>query len=171
MASKLNHYHNEVYLVFFKCYWQDGQLTKALEKKNLNNIEQSRNALINYTNEGLAALGSLQLFEGDRSLANTCKQALKNYKSIAENDVPKLTDFFLEEENFDKIKKSFEVKSGNNRTKVDVDAYNKAVKEANADINTFNFTNDKSNNSRNQAIQNWNDAEKSFLDVHMPYYK
>ena len=169
-ASKINHYHNKVYLVFFKCNWQDAQLIKALEKKNLNNIEQSRNALISYANEGLAAIDTLEEFQGDHSLANVCRQALKIYKSIAENDISKLTDFFLKEENFDKIKKSFELTDASSRTKEVVNAYNKAVNEINSAVNLSNSTSEKSNKSRNQAVQNWNDTEKSFLDAHMPYY-
>ena len=39
-ASKLNHYHDKVYIVFFKCYWEDGQLIEALNKKNITEQDQ-----------------------------------------------------------------------------------------------------------------------------------
>lgn len=38
--GKLNHYHNQLYLLFFKCNWQDGQLTEAMNKKKLNDVER-----------------------------------------------------------------------------------------------------------------------------------
>ena len=79
-ASKLNHYYNQVYLVFFKCNWQDGKLTEALNNKKLNDAEQSRNALIKYATEGLLALDSMKSFMGDPSLAVACRQALQFYK-------------------------------------------------------------------------------------------
>ncbi len=170
-ASKLHHYHNQVYLVFFKCNWEDDQLTKAMNKKKVNDIEQSRNALIKYAIEGLRALDTLKSFQGDPSLAATCRQALQFYKKTAETEVPKLTDFFLKEENFDKMKKAFEAKSESDRKKADVDAFNKGVKEINDAVNAYNQVNTNVNNGRNQVIQNWNNTEKTFLDTHMPYYK
>lgn len=170
-ADQLNHYHHQLYLVFFKCYWEDGQLIDAIQQKNINTIEQARNALLAYVQDGYNALDTLQSFEGDPSLANTCKTILTAYKSIAADDVPKQEDFLLKEESFEKIKKNFDLKSAKDRTQTDVDAYNKAVNEMNSGINTYNQVNEKSNNSRNNAINNWNTIEKSFLDAHMPYYK
>ncbi len=171
IASKLHRYHDQVYLVFFKCNWQDGQLTKALNNKKLNDAEQSRNALLKYANEGLLALDSMKSFMGDPSLAVACKQALQFYKKTAEVDIPKQTDYYLKQENFEKMKKAFEAKSESDRKKEDVDAYNKGVKEINAAVNSFNQNINLTNNTRNQAIENWNNAEKNFFDTHMPYYK
>src|ERR1700744_4003426 len=52
VAGKLNHYYNQVYLLFFKCNWQDGEITKALNAKDLKNLEQSRNSLDNFAVQG-----------------------------------------------------------------------------------------------------------------------
>ncbi len=171
IASKLNTYNDKVYIVFFKCYWEDGQLVDALDKKNLTKAEQARNALISYADEGLASLDTIKDFQGDASLANACRTILKTYKSMAENDVPKLTDYYLKEENFEKMKKSFDIKPASNRTKDDVDDYNKAVKEINGAVNVYNSTNQKCNTTRNQAVDNWNQTKKTFYDTHMPYYQ
>jgi hypothetical protein len=169
-SGKVNQYTHKLYLLFFKCNWQDEKLIEAVEKKNLNNIEQARNALLTYATEGLTALDSLQAFDGDRNLSTACKFALLEYKSIAEKDVPKLTDFLLKETNFDKIKKSFDAKGKKDLTQPDVDAYNKAVEDLNNAVNVYNQTNEKSNNSRKEAVNRWNEGHKSFLDAHMPYY-
>lgn len=171
VASKLNHYYNQIYLVFFKCNWQDGKLTEALNAKKLNDAEQSRNALIKYANEGLAALDTIKSFMGDPSLAVACKQALQFYKKNAEVELPKQLDFYLKQENFDKMKKAFEAKSPSDRKKEDVDAYNKGVKDINAAVNAFNQSVNVSNNNRTQVLQNWENTQKSFFDTHMPYYK
>ncbi len=171
MASKLNRYQNKVYLIFFKCNWEDSQLTKALNSHKLNDAEQARNALITYADEGLKALDTLKSFDGDASLAMTCRQALKFYKKTAETDLPKITDYYLKEENFEKIKKSFEARPQSSRTKADVDAYNKSVNEMNASVNAYNAVNNKINAERNDMINSWNKAEKEFQDLHMPHYK
>lgn len=171
VASKLTHYYNQVYLVFFKCNWQDGKLTEALNTKKLNDAEQSRNALIKYATEGLAAFDTIKSFMGDPSLAVACKQALQFYKKNAEVELPKQLDFYLKQENFDKMKKSFEAKSPSDRKKEDVDAYNKGVKDINAAVNAFNQSINATNNNRGQVLQNWENTQKSFFDTHMPYYK
>lgn len=168
-TSALNKYHDQVFLVFFKCNWQDGQLTLAANKNKLNEIEQSRNALATFANEGLAVLDTLKHFEGDPSLAQACKTALRFYKKQAE-DAAQMGDFLLKQEAFEKTKKTFEAKSARDRTKEDVDLYNKGVAELNAAADKFNKANAASNNGRNQAIAQWDAAEKRFMDVHTPHY-
>jgi hypothetical protein len=171
IAGKLNSYTNDIYLIFFKCYWQDGEIVKAMNAGKLTAVEQGRASLIRYAEEGLQALAvdSLAKFSGDPSLANNCKLVLNFYKKMAENDLPKQLDYFLKKDNFEKIKKSFEAKGS--RTKADVDEFNAAVKDINNALNTFNTVNVNTNNKRNEVLQNWNEAEKQFSDSHMPYYK
>ena len=93
------------------------------------------------------------------------------YKRTAETDIPKLLDFYLKEDNFEKIKKAFNAKSESSRTKQDVDTYNNAVKDMNNGVNSFNALNDKINNERNQVINDYNNTENSFRDMHTPHYK
>jgi hypothetical protein len=170
-SSKLNHYRNQLYLIYFKCYWQDGEITKAMNAGKITEAEQGRNSLIRFAVEGLNGLDSLKNFEGDPAMALTCREILKFYKSMAENDMPKQMDYFLKKENFEKIKKSFDSKSGSDRTKKDVDAFNDGVKEINKATNTYNDINKKMDSERTDAQNKWDEAEKSFADNHMPYYK
>ena len=171
VAGKLNKYVNKIYLIFFKCNWQDGKLTEALNAKKLNDVEQARNALIKYADEGMAALDTIKPFAGDGSLAAACKRALQFYKRNAEQEVPKQTDYFLKAENFEKIKKAFDAKPQRDRTKEAVDEFNKAVKEINTAVNVSNQGGQRSNEMRTQVINSWNDAEKNYMDVHTPYFK
>lgn len=169
IAGKLDDYINNIYLAFFKCNWEDGQITTAMNNKKVNDIEQSRNALIRYANEGFQSLDTLKSFDSDPSLANACRQALLFYKNTGEKDIPQQTDYYLKQEEFEKAKKAYESKSSH--SKDDVDTYNKAVKDINNAVNSFNQTNNKVNNGRNQMVKNWQDTEKRFADDHMPHYK
>jgi hypothetical protein len=168
-ADHLNTYRDKVYMLFFKCNWEDGIMTKAMNNKKVKDIEQARNSLAQYATEGLAALNDLRSYDGDPSLANACRQALEFYKKMAETDVAKLTDFYLKEEDFEKLKKTMDSKS--DKSKQDVDAYNKAVKDINGAVNAFNQTNNNINNKRKEVLDNWDNADKSFADQHMPHYK
>jgi hypothetical protein len=171
-AGLVNRYCDNLYIIFFKCNWEDGQLFKALNAHKLNDAEQARNSLIGFAKEGLEALkkDSLRTYQGNPTLAAGCREACQSYLSMAQNDIPKLTDFYLKQENFDKIKKSLEAK-GSNKTKADVDQYNTAVKDLNASVNRFNQLNADLNTSRQELVMNWEKAEKSFRDELIPYYK
>ena len=170
-AGKLNHYKNQMFLIFFKCNWQDGVITEAMNAKKVNEIEQGRNALLQYAVEGLKALDTLKHLNGDASLNVACRQVLNYYKKSAEGDLTKVADYFLKVENFEKIKKTFESKPESKRTQADVDAFNKAVNEVNAAVATFNKTVSSINNGRKQALENWERTDKDFTDRHMPHYK
>ncbi len=169
IASKVGHYYDKIFLIFFKCNWQADAMSKAMKDKKTNDAEQSKNALIKFANEGLIGLDSLKQFQGDPSIALACKQVLLFYKKAAENDIPKIMDFYLKEEAFTKMKAAMESKS--NRTKEDVDAYNKGVNDFNAAVNQYNQLNSNYVNNRNKNVQDWENAVKDFYDRQIPYYK
>jgi hypothetical protein len=169
-ASKLNNYVNSVFLAYFKCNWEDNQLVKAMNDKKVNDMEQARSALSSYAVQGLKDLDTIKPFEGDASLVAACRKVLQWYQQEAEKDVPKLTDFYVKQAEFDKQKQAMESK-GNSRTKEDVDAYNKAVNDINAAVKTFNQTNQKINSARAATVNEFNETEKKFADEHMPHYR
>lgn len=170
-ADKLNKHINSVFLAFFKCNWEDNQMVKAMNDKKVNDLEQARSALINYAAEGLKALDTVKPFEGDASLIVSCRKALQWYRQTADKDVPRLTDFYVKEEEFEKLKKSFEATSASSRTQAGVDAYNKAVNDINASVKGFNQTNNKINAARSAAVNDFNETERKFADEHMPHYR
>jgi len=170
-TDRMGRYRDKVYLLFYKCNWEDGQMIDALNQKNVTKVEQDRSALDKYAIEGLAVLDTMKSFDNDGSLVNACHQALAFYKKEAETQIPLLTDFFLKEENFNKLKASMDAKSDSQRTQQDVDNYNKAVTDLNNGVNTFNQVNNDLNNDRNTANGTWDATEKNFIDIHTPYYK
>lgn len=170
-ASAVVEYRNIIYLLFFKCNWQWNEMNKAIKTNKVTDIEQARNAVITYAKEGLAVLDTMKIFSGDPSLANACKFALNQYKRMSENDVPKMTDFILKNENFEKVKKSFDSKPQKDRTQQDIDTYNKAVNDMNAGVNTFNSTAKFIADTQTNIIDTYNKAGKEFADRHTPYFK
>jgi uncharacterized protein YlxW (UPF0749 family) len=168
-ASKLNHYINRIFIIFFKCNFQDGQIVNKINAKKINEVEQSRTALLKYAQEGLAGLDTLRTFEGDAQLSNACRQLLQFYKRMAEQDIPKIIEFFDKQDNFEKLKRNMDAKAS--KSKEDIDAYNAAVKDVNNSINGFNQLNNRINALRDEMNKNWEATEKAFQDAHMPYYK
>ncbi|MEO6722935.1 MAG: hypothetical protein ABIN67_21385 [Ferruginibacter sp.] len=161
-------YYNPVYLVFFKSYKQEAYLVDAIEKKNINAIEQNKNSLLQFSQEGLAKLGKLAAFKGDNSLITNCKRMLEFYIKEATDKIPGISDYLLKQEAFTKMQKDFERKS--EPTKDEVSTFNKSVKELNNAVNVYNSNNNSLNQNRTDLLNNWNSAVDTFFDNHMPVY-
>jgi hypothetical protein len=169
-TNEVNVYYRPIYLIFFKSYKQEMYLLEALKKKDFNEIEQNKNTLKQFSEEGLEKLKEIKAYDGDHSLKMACQQALSFYKMESESKMSTITDFLLKEENFQKIKKAFDSKKQSERTKEDVDAYNKAVNDMNNGINEYNKANTFLNDNRDKAISGWNKGSQGFLDKHVPKY-
>lgn len=161
-------YYNVMYLIFFKAYIQEAYLLEALNIGDMNIAEQRKNAMIQFSEEGLSKLDSLKAYKGDMTLRKSCTQYLEFLKEEGEKHMPIILDFFLKKENFEKQQKAFEAKSERDRTQEDVDNFNKAVNEYNAAIEQYNATNELLNTNRARALDKWNETISSFLDRHIP---
>ncbi len=167
-VNKTNAYYHSVFLLFFKSYHTELYLVQALDKKDVNGIEQNKNSLVKSTQEDLAKLAKVGGFEGDENVVNACRALLLFYQTEAKNKIQVLTDFVMQQENFDKIKKATEAKS--NRTQQDVDAYNKAAGDINKAAALYNKTNKELNEGRGKLLNDWNNAVETFLSKHTPRY-
>lgn len=161
---------NEIYLIFFKPYKQEGYLVEAMNKKNLVGMEQDINSLKKFAEEGLEKIKTEKGYNGDASLISACRNLLNFYKSEATRSAS-LADYFLKEESFNKIKKQFESKPTSRRTKQDVDQYNQEVNDINSALKNFNSTNNDLNKERTAALNDWNKTYNNYLDDYMPKQK
>jgi len=101
-SSAVTDYYNKIYLMFFKCYRQEAYLVEALNKNNIISIEQAKNSLLKYADEGLQKLDTISAFDSDASLKAACQRALQFYKSEAEK-IPVMTEFILKQESFQNL--------------------------------------------------------------------
>ena len=167
-VTNLNKHYHDVYLIFFKPFIQEKYLITAVEKTNLTGVEQSKSAMVKYAQEGLLKLNTFKSYNGDNSLIANCTSMLNFYVKEGEKAAI-INDYFLSKERFEAIKKEMDKKS--DRTKESVDAYNKAVNEFNKSTQAYNTNNNSMNQLRNENLNNWNKAVKSFFDEHTPRYK
>ena len=167
-VEETGNYYRPIYLIFFKSFKQEAYMMDAIEKKNINGIEQNKNTLLQYSKDGLAQLEKFSSFKGDNSLLTNCKRLLDFYVKETTEKIPQVSDYFLKEEAFEKMKKEYEKKS--EPTKEDVAAFNKMVKEVNNAVNTYNSNNNYLNETRSQFVDNWNNAVDAYFDNHMPTY-
>jgi hypothetical protein len=168
-VGKVNHYVSQLFLISFKSGVQENNLTNALKAKDINAVEQSRNALLKYSREGLTRLDTLKPYNGDGSLITACRKVLEFHQLEAEKKIPLLSDFLIKSDEFDHIKKSFDTKAAANRTQADVDGYNKAVNDFNKDVQLYNKNSTELYNASNKILANWEQSKKRFMDMHTPY--
>ena len=168
-AAKVNDYYNKLYLIFFKSNKQEAYLTQAINAGDVNGMEQNRNALLNYATAGLEELKGIDAFESDASMVTACRRILNFYKEMAEKKMEPFSNYVLAEDNFRKIKKSYEQKS--QKTQADTDSYNKAIKEINKAGDAYNKANNAINKERAEMMDLWNGTVKRFMDLHTPYAK
>jgi hypothetical protein len=167
-VHKVNEYYHRVYLLFFKSYKQEMYLNAAVEKKDINGIEQNKNTLLKDVGEGFENLNKIPAFDGDGELTIACRKALQFFQKESKTSVPLISDFLVKNDNFEKLKKTMGASS--NHSKQDVDAYNKAVQDMNAAVGVYNKTNKDDNTERAKAIDDWNNGAQSFLGKHTPRY-
>lgn len=168
-AAKVNDYYNKLYLIFFKSNKQEAYLTQAINAADVNSMEQNRNALLNYATAGLEELKGIGAFESDASLVTACRRILNFYKEMAEKKMEPFSNYVLAEDNFKKVKKSYEQK--HQKTQADTDNYNKAIKEINKAGDAYNKANNAINKERAEMMDLWNSTVKRFMDLHTPYAK
>jgi hypothetical protein len=167
-TGKVNRYLNQMYLIFFKSYVQEGLVLDGLGKRDLNAAEQSRNSMLKFAEEGLQKLDTMKTFDGDGSLKTACRQALEFHKKEVEK-FSTLSDYLIKLEEFEKTKKAFDAIPAAKRTQTDVDNFNKNVREVNEAVNQSNKMNQDLNSARSKVLDGWNTAKKRFMDQHIPH--
>jgi hypothetical protein len=165
-AGSVFEYYNRHYLIFFKTFKQDAYLMAALEKGDINGLEQNRSTLLKYAEEGLSKLDTLPRYKSDLTLKQANLQLQNFYRKEAET-VTLWVEFLLKKEKFEKLSKSMEAMRPADRTKEAVDEYNAAVKDYNAAIAQFNNSINQLNKSRTQHLDQWNKTVETFLAKHV----
>ena len=166
VVNEVTKYYNKVYLTFFKCNSNESYMIKALEKKDVNGIEQNKSALLKNCTENLPKLEQIGAFQGDGSLIISSKKLLQFYKDEAKEKTPILTAYLVKSDDFQKLKKEMDGKS--DRSQDDVNKYNAAVKDLNDAVNLYNKTNNELNQTRTRLISELNGSIETFMSKHIP---
>lgn len=169
IVNEVTKYYNKVYLAFFKCNSNEKYMIKALDKKDINGIEQNKNSLLKNSTENLPKLDQIGSYQGDGSLIVSSEKLLQFYKEEAKEKTPILTAFLVKNDNFQKMKKEMDAKTS--RTQEDVNKFNAAVKDINEAVILYNKTNTELNQTRIWLINEMNGSMESFMSKHIPRHK
>lgn len=168
LSNEVFDYHTVLYLTFFKLNFTDSNLDLAIQKKDLTAIQQNANTLVQYADEGLEKIKNIPAYQGDSSLLNATKKTLEYYKKQAQQYVPKLVDFLMFNDKFENATKTLDAKSQKDRTKEEVDNYNKMVKQVNKEIENFNKFNAANFQEKSTVVGTLEATSENFISGHVP---
>ena len=160
--------YNNMYLIFFKVYINEVYLWEAVERKDVAAMQQNSNSLNQAAKEALEIIKTVENYKDDKSVVKATKEVLDFFIDESENKIPVLIDFFVLNENMNKITETLEKTPERKRTKKQIDNYNKKVKEINKAVKNYNKINTELNNNRQKALNNLNLANDNFLARHIP---
>jgi hypothetical protein len=169
-VREMDVYYHNIYLVFFRPHKQESYLLEAVSKGNITGIEQNKNSLLKYAQDGIEKLTTMKGFQGDNSLVFACRTMLNFYIKEVNEKMNTISDYFLTKERFEAMKKEFD-KKGSGRSKEDTEAYNKGVNDINKASDAYNNNNQYLNENRHEALDSWNKAVTAYFDEHTPHYK
>lgn len=169
--AEVDKYYNKVYLAFFKCNSNESYLMKAIEKKDVSGIEQNRSSLLKNSEEALPKFAEIGSFDGDANLTAAAKNCVQFYLGEAKDKISILSDYIVQNDNFQKMKTAMDKKSASDRTQEDVDKYNAAIKSINDAVATYNKVNTELNQARTKLLNELNGATQDFMAKHIPKHK
>jgi len=160
--------HTQLYLIFFKVNFTESALLKAIENNDISIIQQNTNALEQYSNEGMEKLKTIKPYKNDMSLVLATKKVLEFTKKEALELSSTVTTFIMLNQKFKESKTIMDNKSANNRSKEEIDNFNKLVNELNKEVGNYNKTINKYNIERTNTINNWNVTGENFIARYVP---
>ncbi|WP_026753501.1 hypothetical protein [Sediminibacter sp. Hel_I_10] len=161
-------HYSDLYLIYFKVYINEIYLMEALEKNDVGAIQQNANALNAAAKNGLEVLDAQEHYKKDDSVIKATRAAFEFFIEESGDKIPKITDFLVMNEDFEKIRNTLDQMPERDRTKTQIDEFNKKVKQINKGINDYNTINNELNNDRQTVINNLNNANANFLSRHIP---
>ena len=161
-------YYKKLYLVYFKVFINEIYLNEAVNNNDVGAIQQNANALNESAKEGLQILEETESYKNDTSIIDATKKTFEFFVDEAENSAPVILDFLVLNKDFEKIKETLDKTPQRKRTKEQIDAYNKKVKEINKGVKTYNQTTGQLNTRRQNVINNLNNTNQNFLSRHIP---
>jgi hypothetical protein len=170
-SNRVNDHYNIVFLVFFKSYKQEAYLIDAINRKDYSSAEQNRNALLQVAAEGISKLDTMKGFNNDKALIIACKRVLEFHRTEAKDKIGLIIDYFLKQENYDKLDKVIGSKEPMLRTQQEIDQFNKAITDLKAALAKYNPTNNYLNQNRTNTLNAWNTTTQNYLERYIPKYE
>ena len=168
ISNEVFAYHTQMYLIFFKVNITDSNLSKAIQRNDLGNIQQLASSLELYADEGLGKIKDIKPYNKDASLLIATKKALEFYKKEAVVLTPKIINYLLLNQKIENIKGSLDNKAQKDRSFQEINDFNNLVNRTNKEIDEFNKLNSKFYQEKTAVNSTWEQTGSDFISKHVP---
>ncbi|WP_299889640.1 hypothetical protein [uncultured Lacinutrix sp.] len=168
ISNQVFNHTNALHLIFYKVYINEVYLWDAINNNDVSGIQQNTNALNETAKEGLEILKTQKTYKTDKSLIAATKTVFEYFIDETENKISQIADFLILQDDFQTIKNTLEKTPEKKRTKEQVDAYNKKIKEINKAGASYNKVSASLNTNRQKVLEKLETTKSKFLDRHIP---
>ncbi|WP_298894400.1 hypothetical protein [uncultured Psychroserpens sp.] len=161
-------HYNDLYLIYFKVYINEVYLWEAVKVNDVSAIQQNANALNMAAKEGLDILKTIHSYKNDNSILLATQKVFEFFIDESKHQVPVITEFLILNEDFERIKVLLDQTPEHTRTQVQIDNYNKKVKDINKAADHYNKVNTNLNEQRQKIINDLYATNANFLSKHIP---
>ena len=166
-SDRVYKYYNTMYMIFFKANKDESYLMDAQNKADLEMMDKSQAWLTETSTMGLEDLKYVKDFDGDNTLKSACTDLLRFYQLESGKKFQESKNFFVKKDAFNKAKAVYDAK-GEDRTKQEISAFNKANNEYNTAQTKYSGNNQILIDKRKALMDAWNKAQTDFLLRHIP---
>lgn len=166
-ADQVMSYYNKIYLLFYKAYWYENQMLKAMEQSNVGDLEQYRATLAEVAQSNMDSLKNIRPFYGDKSLIDACQQLLYFYHGEAVRYMPEQIEFILLQKKMQELNKKMESKPQKKWTQQEINGYNQTINDYNAAVQKFNETSEYLSKFRKKGLDNWNNMTEKYYEEYL----
>ena len=152
-------YNSKQNLIFYKLNVLDEKLQTAINSKDLKLTQDCSDLIVKTSNEALVTAAFYKDYFKDNSLNNANVILSEFYINQNEILIPIVTEYFLYQEKFQKIKSEFD----NNNQTMTIEAYNEEVRKINSLKNKYYNTLNSINIKKNATLNNWYVVNSEFL--------
>jgi len=168
LSTIVNDYYNSVFIINFRAYIAEAFANKAIVNEDTTSLKMWTDSLIYIYDFGAKELSKISTYNNDGTLKIACQKSLNHIKILANNNLPKILNYFRTKAELEKVKKEFNLIPEKNRTQSDIDKYNNTIKKHNNSIVEYNNTIKTINEKSNENSEQWNKAVETFLSKHIP---
>jgi len=161
-------YFNEINLLCFKVNFTDENLSKAILNADLGAIQQNNNILVQYSDEGLSKLETIQPYDGDYSVINSATKVFEYYKKQGQEYIPSVIGFFMSLDKFKNARTTLQSKSKEEKSQEEKDNYTAILKNLENELVAIRKVIYNNEKNKNELLSQWKATGQDFIVRHIP---
>jgi len=168
LTNIINEYYNSFYLLYFRNFVAQTFIIQSINNADTLAFDAWTDSLNTAISSGTVILSTLNAYNNDFSLKNSCSKSLQTAKLISNLYIQPIRNYFSEKAKFEQLKNIVDNTSESELTQDMINKYNNSVNSFNAAVENYNKSITKFNKLKQDDFEQWNKASSIFLDKNIP---